>query len=62
MGFYTGVLTATIISGISLYLKFAYWLWIIQPLASFTVTLIIILVILIVYQLSKKFVSNESPN
>lgn len=62
MGFYTGVLTATIISGISLYFRFAYWLWIIEPLASLFITLIIGLVILIVRQLLKTISKNESSN
>lgn len=62
MGFYTAVLTATFISGFSLYLKLAYWLWNIQPLASLFITLIIILVTLIVYQLLKAIKKNESSD
>lgn len=61
MGFYTAVLTGTIISGVSLYLKLAIWIWKIEPFLSITIALIIYLVIVIVYQLSKAIARNETP-
>lgn len=61
MAFYTAVLTGTLISGLSLYLKLFIWIWKIEPLLSIAITLIIYLVVVIVYQLSKTIARNETP-
>lgn len=60
MAFYTSVLTGTIISGLSLYVKLCIWIWTVQPVLAVLITFLLILVGLVVYQLSKTIKTDET--
>ena len=60
MGFYTAVLTSTVISGLSLYIKLCIWIWTVQPVLAILITFLLILVGLVVHQLSKTIKTDET--